>query len=98
MQMILLPENRHEVELLAQQAKDIGMDYLVIKPYSQHPLSKTTRYKDIKYNDYLHLAGKLERFNTHDFTVIFRLNTMKKMGRRPEELPAMPCPSFLDLH
>ncbi len=99
MQLILLPENRHEAELLAQRAKDIGMDYLVIKPYSQHPLSKTTRYKDIKYNDYLHLAGKLERFNTHDFTVIFRLNTMKKWdeGRRNyRQCLALPFWSYID--
>jgi len=78
MQLILLPENYREVQLLAKQARDIGMDYLVVKPYSQHLSSKTMRYKNIKYEKYLPLAAKLARFNTKDFNVIFRVHAMKK--------------------
>lgn len=78
MQIVLLPENYREVVLLAKKAKDIGMDYLVVKPYSQHPLSKTARYKDIKYGDYLELAEKAEKLNSKEFNVIFRINTMQK--------------------
>ena len=92
MQLMLLPENCHEAELLAQQAKDIGMDYLVIKPYSQHPLSKTTQYKDIKYSDYLHLADKLSAFNNNNFSVIFRINTMKKWDEGKIEEPGAIAP------
>lgn len=99
MQLILLPENWHEAELLAQYAKDIGMDYLVIKPYSQHPLSKTTKYKDIKYSDYLHLADKLNNFNDSKFSVIFRVNTMKKWDegqRNYKHCLALPFWSYID--
>lgn len=99
MQIILLPENWHEVVLLAQRAKDIGMDYLVVKPYSQHPLSKTTTYKDIKYNEYLHLADTLNAFNNSHFSVIFRINTMKKWdeGRRNyRHCLALPFWSYID--
>jgi MoaA/NifB/PqqE/SkfB family radical SAM enzyme len=78
MQIVLLPENSREVPLLAQKAKDIGMDYLVVKPYSQHPLSRTTRYKDIKYQRYLALAEKLAKFNDRNFNVVFRIQAMKK--------------------
>lgn len=78
MQALLLPENKHELTMLAKLARDIGMDYLVIKPYSQHPLSKTDKYKDIKYASYFDLAEELSEFNTNEFSVIFRLNTMKK--------------------
>jgi len=99
MQLILLPENWYEAELLAQQAKEIGLDYLVIKPYSQHPLSKTTKYKNIKYSDYLHLSDKLNDFNDNKFSVIFRINTMKKWddGRRNyKHCLALPFWSYID--
>ena len=78
MQLILLPENCQEVIPLAQKAKNIGMDYLVIKPYSQHPLSRTVKYNTIKYSDYFHLSDKLNNLNDDKFSVIFRINTMKK--------------------
>lgn len=78
MQILLLPENKHEVVFLAEIARDIGMDYLVVKPYSQHPLSKTDRYKDIKYNECMHLSDELSKINTKEFSVIFRSNTMKR--------------------
>lgn len=78
MQLILLPENYQECTLLAKKARDIGMDYLVVKPYSQHPLSITKRYKDIKYAKYLDLERKLYKFNTKEFNVIFRIHTMRK--------------------
>ncbi len=99
MQLILLPENWHEAELLAQQAEEIGMDYLVIKPYSQHPLSRTTRYNKIKYSDYLHLSDTLKRFDTETFSVIFRGNTMKKWdeGQRSyRQCLALPFWSYID--
>lgn len=78
MQIILLPENYKEITLLAEKAKSIGMDYLVVKPYSQHPLSKTRMYKDIRYSNYLNLAEKLTKFNDKNFNVIFRMHAMKK--------------------
>jgi len=78
MQIILLPENHKEIALLARKAREIGMDYLVVKPYSQHPFSKTKKYKDIKYVKYLYLAKELCRFNNDRFSVIFRVQTMKK--------------------
>jgi len=78
MQLLLLPENQQEVMRLAKEAKKLGMDYLVIKPYSQHPFSKTTRYKNIRYNHYLPMANTLQALNTDTFQVIFRIHTMKK--------------------
>lgn len=78
MQLLLLPENHHEVVLLAQLAKDIGMNYLVVKPYSQHPQSKTTKYSSVKYNEYEYLTGELEKINTDNFDVVFRIHAMKR--------------------
>lgn len=77
-QMLLLPENRDEATLLAQKCKEIGVDYLVIKPYSQHLSSETQRYKDIDYSKMLDVESELEEFNDENFQVIFRANTMNK--------------------
>lgn len=99
MQLLLIPENQHEAEPLAELARDIGMDYLVIKPYSQHPLSKTDRYKSVKYNEYTNLADALVKFNTSEFNVIFRMKTMKKWddaGRNYNRCIALPFWSYVD--
>lgn len=99
MQILLLPENRDEVVSLAALARDIGMDYLVVKPYSQHPLSKTNKYKDVKYSEYMHLRDELSEMNTKDFNVIFRMNTMKKWdenGRNYSKCFALPFWSYID--
>lgn len=99
MQLLLLPENCHEAVTLAELARDIGMDYLVIKPYSQHPQSKTTIYSSIKYSDYEYLADELAKFNTSDFSVIFRIHTMKKWDegeRSYSRCLALPFWSYID--
>ena len=82
MQFLLLPENSHEVVTLARMARDIGLDYLVVKPYSQHIQSKTTIYSSIEYSDYEYLKDELAKFNTDDFSVIFRIYTMKSRSWR----------------
>lgn len=84
MQVLLLPENAGEITKLAGIAKEIGMDYLVVKPYSQHPSSLTHEYEDIRYADYLPLEEELRTFDGDGFEVIFRARTMQKWdeGRR----------------
>ena len=99
MQLILLPENSEEIKLLAQRAKDIGMDYLVIKPYSQHPSSRTNKYKEIKYSDYFYLSDELNSFKDDKFSVIFRMNTMEKWDEKKRTYRhclALPFWSYID--
>lgn len=99
MQMLLLPENHQEAVSLAKFARDIGMDYLVIKPYSQHPQSKTTKYSSIKYSNYEYLEDELTKFNTDNFNVLFRIWTMKKWdkGKRSyHHCLALPFWSYID--
>ncbi|MFH1798602.1 MAG: radical SAM protein [Candidatus Omnitrophota bacterium] len=99
MQLLLLPENQHEAADLAELAAEIGMDYLVIKPYSQHPQSKTTIYESIKYNDYAYLEDELAHFNTDKFSVIFRTRTMKKWDQKTHDYKAclaLPFWSYID--
>jgi radical SAM protein with 4Fe4S-binding SPASM domain len=99
MQMILLPENVDEAVLLAEKARDIGADYLVIKSYSQHSLSITDRYEDIKYSEYLGLKDKLEKISDKRFNVVFRVHAMKKLAeetRGYERCLALPFWSYID--
>lgn len=78
-QTLLLPENANEMELLAKICRDeIGLDYLVIKPYSQHLFSDTKIYEHIDYSGSIGYGDKLRSLSTDKFQVIFRENTMKK--------------------
>ncbi len=99
MQLLLLPENRHEAVSLAELARDIGMDYLVIKPYSQHPMSKTNIYSSIKYSCYEYLHDELKKTENEDFSVIFRINAMKswdKAEKAYKRCLALPFWSYID--
>jgi MoaA/NifB/PqqE/SkfB family radical SAM enzyme len=89
-QMLWLPENRDEVELLADIAKEIGMDYLVVKPYSQHPKSLTNRYADVNYEGWEKTDG--------DF-VIYRDRAMAKWDDKQrfyESCLGLPFWAYLD--
>lgn len=98
-QIILLPENAAEIERLARLTRDAGLQYLVVKPYSQHHLSKTCRYSDIDYAPYLDLRERLQKYQDENFSVIFRTNTMLKMQRERrgyQRCQALPFWSYID--
>ncbi|MEW5769665.1 MAG: radical SAM protein [Pseudomonadota bacterium] len=78
-QILLLPENAHEIRDLALRCRDeIGLDYLVVKPYSQHLFSETRQYEGIDYSAYLDLSRELAEIGRADFQVVFRDHTMRK--------------------
>lgn len=80
-QIVLLPENSASVVALAERASAIGLDYLVVKPYSQHPSSSDTaaRYQTLTYSDYQWLSDRVKAFNRPGFSVIMRDDTMKHL-------------------
>jgi len=78
-QTLLLPENAEEMETLAYLCRDeIGLDYLVIKPYSQHSYSDTHVYDGIDYNQYIEMGEMLRGISNGKFNVVFRQKTMEK--------------------
>ncbi|MBI3252617.1 MAG: radical SAM protein [Candidatus Omnitrophica bacterium] len=79
-QMVLLPENASGAVTLAMLGKSIGLDYVVIKPYSQHNMSVTHEYEGMRYDDYLTMADELERLSDDRFEVVFRRHTMDKLN------------------
>jgi GTP 3',8-cyclase len=98
-QIILLPEVEKEIDVLARQVKETGMDYLVIKPYSQHPQSITQKYKNIVYAGYEDLYERLQKYNSDTFSIIVRSNTMKnwdKGYKSYERCLGLPFWSYID--
>jgi len=98
-QLLLLPENAGEVETLAITLRDIGLDYLVIKPYSQHLHSRTSAYRDLDYTQFLSLRDRLTALDTATFKVIFREETMKKLAVKTRgygQCHALPFWSYID--
>ena len=77
-QTILLPDNKDEAIILAKLCKEMGVDYLVIKPYSQHLSSNNTKYAEVDYSTMLDIQEELKQFNDDNFNVVFRINTIKK--------------------
>lgn len=77
-QIVLLPENRPEMFMLAHLAQDAGADYLAVKPYSQHKMSITHEYENVKYDGDKNLADALATLNSDTFHVEFRTEAMKQ--------------------
>ncbi|MBF0134068.1 MAG: radical SAM protein [Magnetococcales bacterium] len=76
-QSLLLPDNVGEMEQLADICKEIGMDYLVIKPYSQHLSSGNREYAKIDYNHYFAVGELLREKSDDHFSLIFREESMR---------------------
>lgn len=81
-QFLLLPQNYTEAAELARELRDMGLDYLIVKPYSQHPLSKNRLGRESDYNNLFHLEETLIGYSCNGFDVIFRRNAMEKFGTR----------------
>ena len=77
-QMLLLPENAHEGMELGRRLKDIGADYLVIKPYTQSIYGISRKYKDIDYSIYDKLEDEMSSLEDEHFKVIIRKKAMDK--------------------
>ncbi len=81
-QMVLLPENWGEVISLANMSKNIGVDYFVVKPYSQHIMSKKNKYYKIYTDDdneyFNHIKNKFDSMSDDNFNAILRINSINE--------------------
>lgn len=84
-QSLLLPENASEMRTLAKQAKDAGLSYLVIKPYSQHLSSNNEDYAGIDYSSFIEGVEALADLNDDSFNVVFRKNTFATWSSKTHE-------------
>lgn len=76
-QCLLLPDNMDQLPHMAKQLREIGVDYLTIKPYSQH-LHSENKF-EVNYEEMLDLEQDLKQYAAEDFAIYFRANAMKKM-------------------
>lgn len=81
-QFLLLPDNYHETTILAKKLKEREVDYLIIKPYSHHPMSENEMDRPFSYSDYLHLDSELHKLADDNFKVVFRINTIRKLEEK----------------
>jgi len=88
-QMLLLPENQDETVMLAKTLKNIGIDYLVVKPFIKHPMSAHRIDSQFRYKDLLSLEDELKPLNSGSFKVIFRAHAMEKI--ESQERPYKKC-------
>lgn len=76
-QLLLLPENKDEVVLLAKMMKEIGVDYFTVKPFSQHPQSKVKLQLD--YSESEQIGRELEQYQTEKFKIYFRSKSIENL-------------------
>ena len=77
-----IPSNIHTVIPLAMRLREIGADYLVVKPYSQHLMSTDSRvYQDVRYQEAYAWAHEAEDVANDRFKVIVRWKTMQSWDR-----------------
>ncbi|MCR5346928.1 MAG: radical SAM protein [Fretibacterium sp.] len=76
-QCLLMTENAGQLPSMAKQLREIGVDYLTVKPYSQHKHSEN--HQEINYESLLALEQELRQYTTEDFAIYFRANAMRKM-------------------
>ncbi|GAB1353533.1 hypothetical protein MASR1M12_22690 [Erysipelotrichia bacterium] len=76
-QTLLLPQSVGSIVRLTELVKEAGADNFQVKPYSQHPSSEN---KLVLNNElYLELEPQIKAFESSNFSVIFRRNTIQRI-------------------
>lgn len=99
LQLVLLPENYHSVLNLAKTASAMGIDYLVIKPFSQHTQSLNRQYENLTYDGIQELEKQLRQYERDSFKIILRTETMNRWNAREKKYGkclALPFWSYID--
>ncbi len=96
-QMLLLNQNYKEVPLACSLMKKLGVDYLVIKPYSKHPLSRNDLASELDYTRLMYLEKTIGKYNTKNFKAIFRKDTinMRRKNKPYKKCLALPFWAYI---
>jgi radical SAM protein with 4Fe4S-binding SPASM domain len=93
-QCVVLPDTVYEMDDLCSEARAAGVDYLVLKPYSQGTFQTSHEYDGTTYENWEKYLGDLVRFETDTFKVIVRMNAMKQEARPHEFKICRATPNF----
>lgn len=97
-QCILLPESRDSIVEHARRVRELGADYLVIKPYTHHPKSLKD-IREIIYENDDELTLSLESLETATFKIIYRTATMQRWNTKKvsfNKCYALPFWAYID--
>lgn len=81
-QCVLLPDNAGSIPALAQTCAKLGVDYLVIKPYSKHKMSLHKGYDKLRYEEYYKMLSDLEECSTSTFRVVVRTDSLQDWDKQ----------------
>ncbi len=95
-QFLVIPQSLDTAEELTRKLSKIKPDYLVIKPYSHHPLSKNDLI--VNPDDYNKLKPLVTKYSNNDFKVLFREATMERIQEETTypECYGLPFISLID--
>jgi cyclic pyranopterin phosphate synthase len=79
-QFLILKDNINEAEKLIQYAIKLRVDYLVFKPYSQHPSSINRQHLQIKEYD-SKLTELSKKYSNETTKIIYRSETSKDINK-----------------
>ena len=95
-QLLLLPDNKHEILEMGKRLREIGVDYFTIKPFSQHPQSQ--HILQVDYKEMLELENKVKELQTEKYKIYFRAHSMQKLEckRTYKHCWALPFMVYID--
>lgn len=76
-QMLLIPENEKEIVLMAEKMKNIGVDYLSLKPFGQNPILEKRDKMD--YDTVNSMYDELKQLESDSFRVQVRKNLIEQL-------------------
>ena len=77
-QCVVLPENAYDMGALAKLCIEAGVDYLVLKPYSQATFMLSHTYENIDYTAMREYLQSVVALSTKTFKVIYRGNAINE--------------------
>ncbi|WP_345993119.1 radical SAM protein [Sulfurimonas sp. HSL-1716] len=83
LQIVVIPENLHTIVDLAKIGREIGVDYLAIKPFVQHNDQEGYQFsKNFSLQEVESILDEAEQYSTKEYKVIARKEAFRKYHDR----------------